>query len=288
MGRNGMRKTFISVVAVTVLAGWAATASAQSRPLVTEDPETVGAGQILFESGVEYQQGLFYPASGLKGNLWRVPSFGFSFGVSSIAEIQLDGGVRDLLTITSRTPAPLSDMLTVTGNRAKDFPDAVIGAKIRFASETERRPAMAVKFWTRLPNEGNESGLGLDTTDFNFGLAVGKTVQSIRVVGNFGFGILGNPVRGDVQNDVFNYGLSVARAVRTGVEVVGEVNGRVNTRNGTPPVGTESRGQMRLGGRLTRGPVRLDAAFIAGMTQRDATWGFTTGLTWVFHAFNVP
>jgi len=273
-----------SVLAAIMTAGHA---SAQSRPLVTEDPETVGPGQILFEAGLDYSQDLFYPASGLRGNLWRIGSFGFCFGVSSIAEIELKGGLRDSFTIKNRFPAPLASMLTVVGDHSGDFPDAVIGAKVRFLPETATRPSMAVKFSTRLPNEGNESGLGLDTTDFNFGIAIGKTVQSIRFVGNFGFGILGDPVRGDRQNDVLNYGASVARAVATGVEVVAEINGRLNTRSGTPPVGTESRSAMRVGARFTQGPVRVDAAFLAGITERDPTWGFTTGVTWVFKAFTV-
>ena len=32
----------------------AAPAAAQQRPLVTEDPETIGAGRMLVESGVDY------------------------------------------------------------------------------------------------------------------------------------------------------------------------------------------------------------------------------------------
>ncbi len=282
-----MFKRSLTFVGALAFCAAASLASAQSRPLVTEDPETVGPGQILLEAGVDYSQDLYYPASGLRGNLWRVGSFGLSIGVSSLAEIQLDGGVRDSLAITNRFTAPLSGMVTVTGDRTGDFPDAVIGAKVRFSTETAARPSIAVKFSTRLPNEGNESGLGLDTFDFNFGLALGKTVQSIRVVGNIGFGILGDPVRGDVQNDVLNYGASVARAVAPGAEIVAELNGRLNTRSGTPPIGTESRSVMRIGARLTRGPVRFDAAFTAGLTERDQTWGFTTGLTWVFKAFNV-
>jgi hypothetical protein len=264
--------------------------AAQSRPLATEDAEVVGPGQILFEAGVDYGQDIFYPASGLTGNLWRVGSFGFNFGVSSIAEIQIKGGLRDRLAITRRVDAPLSSMLTIpTGALStSDFPDASIGAKVRFVSETASRPAMAVRFSTRLPNEQNETGLGLDTMDFNFGIAIAKTIQSSRVAGNFGFGILGDPVRGDRQNDVLNYGISVAQAVRAGVEVAAEVNGRLNTRNGVPPIGTESRSLMRIGTRYTRGPVRVDAAFIAGITERDPTWGFTTGVTWVFNAFRVP
>lgn len=282
-----MRKIIVGLVACWMVAVSSRAAVAQSRPLATEDPETVGSGQVLVEAGFDYAQDMFYPASGLKGNLKRIGTFGLSFGVSSIAEIQLDGGLRDSLAITSRMPAPLSGMLDVPGDHTGDFPDATIGAKIRFASETETRPSMAVRFWTRLPNEGNESGLGLDTTDFNFNIAVGKTVQSIRVVGNFGFGILGDPVRGDVQNDVFNYGVSVARAVRTGVEMVGEMNGRLNSRSGTAPIGTESRSMMRLGSRFTRGPVRLDGALLIGVTKRDPTWGFTAGLTWVVKAFTI-
>ncbi|MFI5176954.1 MAG: transporter [Vicinamibacterales bacterium] len=262
-------------------------AHAQSRPLLTEDPETVPSGHILLEAGIDFQNHVTYPASGLTGNLTRILPFGLSFGVSPIAEIQLDGGVRNHLSITKYEPAPLSSMLTVTGTSTSDFEDLTIGAKVRFAKETANRPAMAVRFSTRLPNAGNESGLGLDTTDFNFWLNLGKTVRSVRVVGNIGFGILGDPVRGDSQNDVVNYGFSVARAVQTGLEVVFEVNGRQNTRSGTPPVGTESRSQMRFGVRYTSGQVRLDAGLLFGLTSLDPTWGFTTGVTWVFKAFDV-
>ena len=120
------------------------------------------------------------------------------------------------------------------------------------------------------------------------GALVGKTVQSIRVVGNVGLGILGDPTRGDNQNDVLLYGISVARAVREGVEVVGELNGRANTRGGTPPVGTESRAALRAGGRLTRGTVRLDIGVLLGITSRDPSFGVTAGATWVFKGFTLP
>ena len=179
-------------------------------------------------------------------------------------------------------------MLDITGDSTQDIEDLSIGAKVRFVQESANSPAVAIRFWTRLPNAGNESGLGLDTTDFHFGLAIGKTVQSVRLVGNVGLGILADPVRGDRQNDVLDYGFSVARAVQQGVEVVGEINGRQNTRSGTPPIGTDSRATMRVGARFTHGPVRVDGALILGVTERDPTWGFTTGMTWVFRGFTVP
>jgi hypothetical protein len=282
-------KTWLTVAAILLTSGaLTRPAAAQSRPLVTEDPETVPLGNVLFEAGVDHARDVQYPASGLRGNLWRTGTFGLSFGISSIAELQFDGGIRNQLTITSvDDTAPLADMLELTDTSTSDIEDITIGAKVRFLGESASRPAMAIRFWTRLPNAGNESGLGLDTTDFHFGLAIGKTVQSIRVVGNVGFGILPDPLRGDRQNDVLDYGLSVARAVKQGVEVVGEINGRRNTRAGEAPIGTESRSTMRLGGRFTRGPIRLDTAAAIGVTDQDPTWGFTAGMTWVFRAFNV-
>lgn len=282
-----MKRLMLRVILVVVLVGCAGPAWAQSRPLVTEDPETVGPGQILLEAGLDYSREAQFPVSGLKGNLWRLGTLGLSFGVSSIAELQIDGGIRNRLSITDRSVAPLSNMLSIDGDSTSDVEDIVIGAKVRFLSETARRPAMAIRFATRLPNAGNESGIGLDTTDFAFGLALAKTVQSVRVAGNAGFAILGDPARGDRQNDVLTYGISVARAVATGLEVVAEINGRANTRSGQPIAGLESRSAMRVGTRFTRGPVRLDGAFLFGITDTDPTWGFSTGLTWVFNAFTV-
>jgi len=276
------------LVVVCLLA--AAPAAAQQRPLVTEDPEVIGPGLVLIEGGFDYGFDVIYPASGLQGNLLRLPTLGVSFGVSSIAEVQLDGGIYNRLAVTHRNvgPAPLANQLDFTGDTTSDVEDLVFATKIRLASETSSRPAFALRFATKLPNASNESGLGLDTTDFHFQALVGKTVQSIRVVGNIGLGILGDPTRGDNQNDVLDYGLSIARAVREGLEVVGEVNGRASTRSGTPPVGTESRSIVRVGGRLTRGTVRIDAGILLGITERDPSFGFTAGATWVFKGFTLP
>jgi len=282
-----MRRAF--VVCASIWLVMAGTAAAQQRPLVTEDPETVGSGLILFEAGFDQQRDLFYPASGLEGNLLRLPVLGLSFGLGSIAELQIDGGFYNRLSVTSRRDAPLSSLLDFAGDRTKDVEDLVVATKIRLVSEASGRPAIGVRFATRLPNAGNESGLGLDTTDFFASLLIGKTVQSIRIVGNAGLGILADPVVGHRQNDVLTYGLSVARAIRQGVEIVGEVNGRANLQDeDATPVGTESRANMRAGARFTRGTVRIDAGVIIGMTSRDPSVGVTAGLTWVFRAFSVP
>ena len=263
-------------------------AAAQQRPLTTEDPETIGAGRALVEAGFDYARDVEYRASGLEGNLFRFPLIGVSLGISSIAEIQIDGGLYNRLAITDRRVAPLSEMVTATGESTSSVEDVVIGTKVRLVPEGVTRPSIGFRFATKLPNASNESGIGLDTTDFFASLLVAKTVQSVRVVGNGGMGILSDPTRGDRQNDVLTYGLSLARAVTDAAEVVTEINGRLDVREGDPPPGTESRSLFRIGTRYTIGGWRGDAALFFGLTSNDPSVGFGAGFTYVFNAFPVP
>jgi hypothetical protein len=264
-------------------------AAAQQRPLLTEDPETIGSGNVLIEGGLDLQSNAYYPVSGLTGDLLRVPVLGLSFGLSSIAELQIDGGLYNRLHVESRQPAELSSKLNFTGDTTSDIEDVVVGTKVRLWSETAGRPAIGLRFATRLPNASNESGLGLDTMDFYASILFGKTVQSVRIVGNVGLGILGDPVIADRQGDSLLYGVSLARAVRQGVELVAEVNGRYASGSRyNIPHGTDTRAAIRLGGRITRGTVRADAGIMIGMTSRDPDFGFTAGVTWVFRGFTIP
>jgi hypothetical protein len=179
-------------------------------------------------------------------------------------------------------------MVTATGDSTSSVEDIVIGTKIRLVSEGSSRPSFGLRFATKLPNASNESGIGLDTTDFLASVLVAKTVRSVRFVGNVGLGILGDPTRGDQQNDVLTYGMSFARAMTQQAEIVGELNGRVSTWSGAPPPGTESRGIARLGARYTIGSWRTDGAVLFGVTSKDPTFGFAAGFTYVFNAFEVP
>jgi hypothetical protein len=277
-----------TAVVLAVLAATAGLAAAQQRPLVTEDPETIGAGRILLEAGLDYSRDVFFPVSGLEGNLLSVPTVGISIGVSSIAEIQFDGGFYRRLTITDQQPAPFTGVLELDGDRTTAIDDLIVATKLRLASETLSRPSIGVRFATRLPNASNESGLGRDTTDFMASLLMAKTVRSVRIVGNGGVAIVGDPTTPARQDDLLTFGVSVARAVTQSAEIVGEFNGRLNLAAGDPTLGSESQGVGRMGARYTKGPVRVDAAVLIGVTSRDPQIGFTTGLTWVFNAFSLP
>lgn len=281
-----MTTTCLAVLIAAV--GFARAAAAQQRPLVTEDPETIGDGRMLVEVGFDYVRDAQFPLSGLRGHLRKVPLIGLSVGIGAVGEVQLDGGFNQLSITRRAAEAPLASMLTVDGDSTSSIEDLVIGTKVRLVSEGTRRPGIAIRSATRLPNASNESGLGLDTLDFYSSLLVAKTVGSVRVVANLGLGILGDATRGDRQNDVLTYGLSFAKAVTAAAEIVGEVNGRHDTRRGSPPPGTESRSMARFGARYTIGTFRADMALMFGLTRHDPTVGIGAGVTYVFNAPRLP
>jgi hypothetical protein len=275
-----LRPTVSRWLTAVVLTGWVvwpSLANAQQRPLTTEDPETIGAGRFLLEGGVETGQDARYPLSGLRGDRVAMP-LGVSFGLGAIGELQLDGGYT-WFGIDSRVPAPLADRVPADATRTHDLIDLVVGTKIRLLSEAPRRPAIGVRFATRLPNASNESGLGLDTTDFWFALLAGKTVGSVRVVANAGLAILSNPLVGTIQDDAFVGGVSIARAVTKGLEVVGEVGGQKVLFADVPPVGAEPLGEVRAAVRYTRGRTRVDGGLLFGFTERSPDFGVMAGVT---------
>ncbi len=276
------------VVACLAACLCAAPASGQQRPLVTEDPETIGGGRVLVETGVDYARDIFLPGAGLTGSLLKAPTFGVNIGLSSIAELQIDGALYQRLQITGREPAPLAFKLRIDGDETSDVDDLVIATKLKIISEHVRRPSVGLRLATKLPNASNETGLGLDTLDFSATVLVGKTRASTRYVGNLGLAILGDPIRGDRQFDVMIYGLSVAHAIREGLEAVGEVHGHFQWAWDFPGPGAESRATFRGGLRYTRGAGRVDAGLLVGTTSRDPGLGFTVGYTHVLDAFTPP
>jgi hypothetical protein len=278
--------SIVTVAAIALACGIPHPAAAQQRPLVTEDPETIGAGRVLIEGGIEYGRGVEVPVYGLEGDLWQLPAVGVSFGLGWIAELQFDSGISRM-TVTDRRAGPLSGLLDFTGDRTTAVRDIVVATKIRLLDERTRRPAIGVRFATKLPNASNETGLGTDMTDFAATLLVAKTVGSLRTVGNIGFAILGDPTEVATQHDPLVYSVSMARAFTDAAEVVGELEGRWLPSD-SDALAAENAAALRGGARYTFRTARLDAALIVGLTDVNAGFGFTAGVTWVFDAFRAP
>ena len=273
-------KSIIFAGALCLSAG--APAHAQQRPLVTEDPETIGTGRILLEGGFSLEKDQAFRLSVVEGDVARLASFGVSVGISPTAEIQIDGGLLQRLDVTARPqfPAGGSPPFEVAP-RTSGVEDFIVATKIRLAPEGASRPALGLRFGTKLPTASPEKGIGLGTTDFFASFLLGKTVRSVRTVGNIGLLVLGNPVTPRDPATTLGFGLSVARALTNEFEVVGEINGRLTPFEKIVPVGLESRGVMRLAGRYTYAMLRLDFGVLVGITDRDPSFGISGGATYV-------
>ncbi len=262
-------------------------AAAQQRPALTEDPDPIADGMMLLEMGVDHAWDQTFPVSGLEGNLLRAPILGVSFALGPTAELQIDGISLSRLSIKQRFDAPLSDVVSSQGNATTSVDDFVIGAKVRLVSETANGPSIGLRFATRLPNAGNEKGIGLDTMDFFQSVLVGKSIASMRIVGNIGLGILSDPTQGDRQNDVLTYGFSIVHDIKR-FAILFDANGWISTRSGPAPPGTDARGTATIGFRYTRGSIRFDAGLYNALTSEDGRTGLTGGLTWTFKNFLQP
>jgi hypothetical protein len=271
--------TAIFALCVTV----SGSAYAQQRPLVTEDPETIGAGRVLLEGGVSFDSDVTHPINGITGDVARLASFGVSVGAGPSAEVQIDGGIIQRLNVLEvATILPIFTRTTlVAGDQTSSFEDLIVATKIRLAPESDSRPAVGVRFGTRLPTASPDKGVGLGTTDFFASFLIAKTVRSVRTVGNVGLLILGNPLTPQDTATALGFGVSVARALTNEFEVVGELNGRLTPFEKIVPTGTESRAVLRFAGRYTYAMLRLDFGVLAGLTERDPSFGISAGATYV-------
>ncbi|MDX1623883.1 MAG: hypothetical protein R3199_07860 [Gemmatimonadota bacterium] len=251
--------------------------------LRTVDPEPIGPARAAVEIGAVYLPGSTFGASGLAGDLLRTPSVTARIGLGSDAEFEIHTG-WNVLMVEERFAAPLADRLEFDGDATSDIADPVVSTKLRMLHEADRLPSLALRAATRLPVASNESGLGLDTTDFFLSLLLGKTVGRTRLLGNLGLGILATPTEATSQNDVLLYGLAAVHPLRSGLALVGEISGRVDP-SGVEWPGLEDSGQARLGVRLGEGETSFDAALVLGTHEVDADVGLVVGL---FRAFSLP
>src|SRR6476660_3221491 len=85
-------------------------ASAQQRPLLTEDVDIIPPGTLRIEAGIDFIQGAKFTTSGLTGDLTRVGVIGVNVGLAPNVEFQIDGVAQNFLSINSRgfSAIPLS------------------------------------------------------------------------------------------------------------------------------------------------------------------------------------
>ena len=258
-------------------------AHAQQRPLITEDVDIIAPGSLRVQAGVDFMQRQRYPVSGLEGDLTRAGVLGVTIGLAPNVEVQIQGVAQNFLSINSRSASSIPLDLAANANSTHDTGDFTLWTKIKVRNESGNWPSVGFRFGVQLPNSNQSNGIGLNQTNAYGQLLLGKKFgQNARVntFANLGIGILTAPTQAFSQNDVFTYGLaSIVRLDKT-FSLVGEVNGRQNTRPGTGPLGTESQGEARLGMQVRASGLRFDLAGIAGLTKFSPRSGVTVGVTY--------
>ncbi len=283
-----MRRLLIALL----LLGLPLAASAQQRPVTTEEVETTRSGDAFLQFGFDFLQDVRFPLSGLRGDLTRVGVSDVRIGIGRAAEIQIQWTIQQFLSVSEATPAVIVPRLKDNGTSASDVGDVTVAAKFRLLDETDRRPAIGIRFGFETPSTNEVRGIGLNTTNIFFTILAQKHFGKLNLFGNLGIGILQAPVATFTQNDVLLYGLAAIYPVHKRLNLVGEVAGRWSTRNITASlIGTESRSQARVGFQLFAGGLRWDAAGIFGLTRHDADTGFTIGVSralTLWHDYDKP
>jgi hypothetical protein len=253
-------------------------AFSQQRPLITEDVEVVKPGSVRIEFGFDFTQSKRYPVSGLQGDLSRLGVTSMTFGLAPNVEVEVGGVIHNSLAISRRTTSAIPlDLKNV--NSTSDVGDFFFATKVKVRNETSRFPAVGVRFGVQLPNSNQARGIGLNQTNFFMTALASKTIGKLRVSGNLGLAILTAPTELFSQNDVMLYGLSVVYPLNERVSLLGEVNGRLNTRK-TAPLGTESDGEARFGARFKASGLLWDVSALTGLHKNSIKSGVSFGLTY--------
>ena len=213
------------------------------------------------------------------------PIFASEPAFASNVEIQIEGSIQNYVSINSRTAPAIP--LNLDGNSTNDFDDFTVSAKIKVRNETKFIPALGFKFGFQMPNTDQARGIGTNQINVfskillqkKFGSVVAGTAR-FNTYGNIGLQIMTAPLERFTQNDVLLYGLAGIYRLTDNVNILSEVNGRVNTRSGAAPLGTESIGQFRIGTQVKASGLRFDAAAAFGLTKYSPRTGVIFGVTY--------
>jgi hypothetical protein len=256
---------------------------AQQRPLITEDVDIIPPGSMRFEVGMDFLQNAKFPLSGLRGDLTRAGVIGINIGLSPNVEVQIEGVAQNFLSINSQGPSAIPLEVLPGANTTNDFGDFTLSTKIKLRAESDNGPSIGFRFGVQLPNSSQGRGIGLNQTNAYGQILVGKKFGRngrVNTFGNLGIGILTAPTQLFTQNDVVLYGAATIIRINHQFSIAGEVNGRMNTRPGSGPLGTESQGEARLGMQIRASGLRFDFAGIKGLTSQSPRSGLTVGVTY--------
>jgi hypothetical protein len=282
---KGNRLGLLALALITFLIT-SGSVAAQDRPLQTSDAEVIAPGTMRAEVGFDFLQDVTFPLSGLRGDVTSVSAVDLRTGIGKIVEIQVQGTIQEFLSIKQQGASFITLNLP-SSNSTHDIGDFSLWTKILLLSEEGRRPAVAFRFGFQMPNSNQTKGIGNNATNIYSEVILEKHFGKLTAFGDLGIAILTSPNALFSQNDELIYGAAFRYSLNKRASLVGEVAGLYTPRTITPALlGTESRGQGRLGVQIMAGGLIWDFAAIAGLTKNDPHTGFTFGVSKDIQLFN--
>ena len=285
-----MRRVYVLLITILSLA---LTAAGQQRPLLTDDVDITTPGALEISAGVDFFQDAKFPLSNMTGDLTRVGDIRLRTGFASNVELQIEGSIQNYLAVNSRGGSPIP--LAFSGNSTNDFDDLTISTKVKLRNESRAFPAVGLKLGFQLPNTDQARGIGTNQINVFGKVIVQKRFGSVKngtsrvnAMGNLGIMVMTAPLERFTQNDLLLYGVAGIVRATDNVNIVGEVNGRMNTRSGIAPLGTESLGQFRIGAQIKASGLRFDAAAAFGLTKYSPKTGIIFGVTYTTPTIFTP
>src|SRR6266849_459546 len=121
-------------------------ASAQQRPLITEDVDIIPPGSLRISAGVDFVQKARFPVSGLTGDLTRAGVIGLNIGFAPNVEFQIEGVAQDYLSINSRGSSAIPLNIASNANSTSDVGDFTLWAKFKLRNESKSAPSVGFRF----------------------------------------------------------------------------------------------------------------------------------------------
>jgi hypothetical protein len=259
----------------TLALALAATATAQTRPLLTEQATTNPAGTLVFETGLDVIAGEPSYVTGVERSRWDGPLLRLVYSPADNVELDLEWVARvGVWGETGRGEI-----------QSSDWGDVTLRAKWRMVEGRDGRATLGARFGITLPETKFEDeqfrplGLGPNTLRmFAEGLLT-KPVGRAEIHANAGLFLQDEIYRPHEQVDYLSFGLAVAWRLVPSLSAVAEVAG--TTGRGSP--GPSPLSEARAGVRFGRGRARGDVALRRGLSRAAGTWGATAGLSWTIH-----
>ncbi|MBI2429966.1 MAG: hypothetical protein HYV29_14450 [Ignavibacteriales bacterium] len=255
--------------------------TAQQRPIAVESATLLESGDGQIEFGTAHFRDQPFPLSGLTGNLTKIGTLRFTIALSEYVELQTDGTLLDVLSVTDRVAA-FNSVRTTTRNPTADVGDFSIWTKFGILSEYSSGIGASIRFGVQLPNASNESGLGIDEMNFFSSLLLQKHIAG-RWTFNIGLGVLSDPTQLGQQHDVMVYALEYFIPIHALTSLLLQTAGRT----GHDGIGVRRLANGKIGVEQSFGDINLKVFGVANFSPADNAKGIELSFSYLFNVIEV-